>query len=217
MANVTQTQSGIGVPPGNIIVQNKWRCTDLVNKLQGTVNVLYEEDLGVLDFKPSNDNGVVYIAEADLVGAINYKQRLVRLRKANNHIRGFAIVEKTPVSKQYFQAVQSFAVLELGLVVVQVTSQTEAANILIQMVLSNNAKSHGNPFMAPRGVTGSSVDLNILSSLQMIPKLGEVKAKALLETFKSIQGIESASQENLEKIVGKAGALHIRNFFDKPP
>lgn len=47
----------------------------------GKLNILYEEDSSVVDFYPSNNVGVVYIAEGDLVAGYAYKRRLAKLRK----------------------------------------------------------------------------------------------------------------------------------------
>ena len=47
----------------------------------GSVNVVYEENLGVVDFHPSKDVGIVYVSEADLVSGQTYKRKLVKLRK----------------------------------------------------------------------------------------------------------------------------------------
>ena len=51
-------------------------------------------------------------------------------------MRGVVIAEKTTTSSQYFGALQKFAVLELGLVLIPVATQTETGNILIQLVNS---------------------------------------------------------------------------------
>ena len=47
----------------------------------GGVNVLYEDNLGIVDFHPTNDVGVIYLSEANLVTGSSYKRKLVKLRK----------------------------------------------------------------------------------------------------------------------------------------
>ena len=49
-------------------------------------------------------------------------------------VRGIVIAERTPMSDQYFAALQKFTVLELGLVLMPVTNQSEAAGLLTQIV-----------------------------------------------------------------------------------
>ena len=53
----------------------------LCGSIVGSVNVVYEENLGVVDFHPSKDVGIVYVSEADLVSGQTYKRKLVKLRK----------------------------------------------------------------------------------------------------------------------------------------
>ena len=47
----------------------------------GSVNVLYEDQLGVVDFHPSSNTAVLYISEGDLVMGQSYRRRVVKLRK----------------------------------------------------------------------------------------------------------------------------------------
>jgi len=49
-------------------------------------------------------------------------------------MRGIVLAERTPTSCQYFAGLQTFAVLELGLVLIPVSIQNEAADLLIQLV-----------------------------------------------------------------------------------
>ena len=52
-------------------------------------------------------------------------------------VRGIVLAEKTKTSSQYFAGVQKLAVLDLGLVLLPVNSQSEAASLLAQLVLNN--------------------------------------------------------------------------------
>lgn len=56
------------------------------------------------------------------------------LQKANS-VRGLVFVEKTVTTLQYFFDVQKFCVSDLGLFVVPVANQNEAAGFLVQMVM----------------------------------------------------------------------------------
>jgi len=52
--------------------------------ISGQVNVLYEDDLNLLDFYPSAGMGVVYVTEADVVtGGYTYRSKLATLRKVH--------------------------------------------------------------------------------------------------------------------------------------
>lgn len=47
--------------------------------ITGSIQVLYDDNLGLIDFYPSSNTGVVYITEAELVS--NSYRRLAKLRK----------------------------------------------------------------------------------------------------------------------------------------
>ena len=49
-------------------------------------------------------------------------------------MKGIVLAEKTRTSAQYFPALQKFVVLEIGLVLIPVTSREELSGLLIQMV-----------------------------------------------------------------------------------
>lgn len=56
----------------------------------------------------------------------------------SSNLQGIAIVEKTPMSEQYFPAIQKFTVLDLGMVLLPVASQVEASCIIIQLVSTDS-------------------------------------------------------------------------------
>ncbi|KAI0228486.1 Fanconi anemia core complex-associated protein 24 [Lamellibrachia satsuma] len=203
------------IPHGHIITNSKWRGTELATVLQGQVNILYEDDLSLLDFYPSAGMGVVYVTEADVVtGGYTYRSKLAKLRKANT-IKVIVLVEKTEVSRQYFWPVQKFVVLELGLTLLPVTSQKEAANMLAALVHAEN-HPRNNAFIGTAKRKAVSVDEAVLASIQCVPKLGEVKGRLLLEKFHSILGVVEASEQELAQVVGPATASHVKTFFCQP-
>ncbi|XP_013385866.1 Fanconi anemia core complex-associated protein 24-like [Lingula anatina] len=96
-------------------------------------------------------------------------------------LRGTVLAEKTSLSSQYFPALQKFAVLEIGLILFPVANQRAAGQLLWQMVVAEGKKS-SNPFLS-KALT-SPLDSSVLNTAQLIPGLGDIKAKALLERFK---------------------------------
>jgi len=44
-----------------------------------------DDYMGVIDFKPSSDVGVLFLTEADLVGGYSYKDRLLKFAKVFIH------------------------------------------------------------------------------------------------------------------------------------
>ncbi|XP_076470300.1 Fanconi anemia core complex-associated protein 24-like [Babylonia areolata] len=212
----TSTQPGsqsvkgdLRVPVGHIVVSGRWRKTELVTALQKSVQVQFEDSLGVVDFHPASHVGVIYVSEADVVGCTGYKRKCAKLRMANK-VRGVVLVERTAASEQYYENIQMVCGLEMGLAILPVTSPDHAASILVQMVAAEG-KPDSNPFR--RQPNSPNVDDAILTTLQTVPGLGSIKAKLLLQRFKSLHGISSATQQDLAQVVGTACAQDTWQFF----
>ena len=46
-----------------------------------SVQVHYDDNLGVVDFHTSSQTGVIYVSESDMVAATGYRRKLAMLRK----------------------------------------------------------------------------------------------------------------------------------------
>ncbi|XP_077573451.1 Fanconi anemia core complex-associated protein 24 [Stigmatopora nigra] len=199
-----------GIPSyGHIITSEKWRNSSFIQALKGGgVNILFESELGVVDFLLPNKSSILYLSESDIIAGTAYKRKLVRYRNACNSFQMLVLVEKTRLSQQYFLAVQKFVVLELGLTLLPVGGQTEALHLILQMV---HADGKENPFRRkdPSGL----LDPLVLSTVLQIPGVGRVKALALLSRFPSIYQLCNANVGQMEAIVGQASAQSIRDFF----
>uniref|UniRef100_A0A8C6YAB1 FA core complex associated protein 24 n=1 Tax=Naja naja TaxID=35670 RepID=A0A8C6YAB1_NAJNA len=134
MANdSTPVRAGaINVPLGHVIGHEKWKGSQIAKEMQGKVKLILEDGLGLVDFHLSNRCCILYISEADLVTGSGFKRRLVCFRNACN-LQGIVFVEKTQISNQYFPEVQKFVILELGMTLLPVASQKEAAQLIAQL------------------------------------------------------------------------------------
>ncbi|XP_062276472.1 Fanconi anemia core complex-associated protein 24 [Scomber scombrus] len=201
------------VPPyGHIIASEKWRHTTLIQSLKaGSVKILFENELGVADFHLPNKSCILYVSECDIIAGSSYKRKLVRYRNASSSLQQLVLVEKTRLSEQYFSAVQKFVVFDLGLTLLPVSGQTEASQLINQMV---NSDGRDNPFR--RRSASRLLDPVVLALVQQVPGVGRVKALALLQHFSSIHQLCNADPSELESVVGQAAAQHIHNFFHRP-
>ncbi|XP_012683567.1 Fanconi anemia core complex-associated protein 24 [Clupea harengus] len=200
------------VPPyGYIIANEKWRGSVLEQGFKGNIKIIFEEQLGVVDFHLSDKSCILYVSESDIVAGSAYKRKIVRFRNANSNLQGIVVVEKTRLSEQYFPPLQKFVVLELGLNLLPVLSPAEASQLIIQLV---HGESKENPFH--RKSISRLLDPVVLSLVQQIPGVGKVKALALLQRYSSIHQLSQASISDLEPIVGQATAQHVWGFFHKP-
>ncbi|XP_071480485.1 Fanconi anemia core complex-associated protein 24-like [Diadema antillarum] len=205
----TPVHDGGRVPPGCLVSNRRWKGSQFHKAARAQVQVIFEDDLGVADFYPTSEMAVVYVSESDLVAGTAYRRKLAKLRKVEK-LKGVVVVEKTPMTDQYYLDLQKFVVLELGMVILPISNQTEAAGLLARMVLDEQ-KPHPNPFLRRR--KPQSIDSSLLVTMQTIPKLGAVKAKRLLQKFGSIKNITEASVEELASVIGTANARHVKNFL----
>ncbi|XP_071316623.1 Fanconi anemia core complex-associated protein 24 isoform X4 [Trachinotus anak] len=199
-------------PYGHVFVGEKWRNSSLIQSLKGGgVKILFENELGAADFHLANKTCILYVSECDIIAGNGYKRKLVRYRNASSSLQKLVLVESTRLSEQYFSAVQKFVVFDLGLTLLPVSGQTEASQLIRQIVLGD---SRENPFR--RTSSARLLDPVVLALVQQVPGVGRVKALALLQHFSSIQQLCNAAPAELEPIVGQAAAQQIHSFFHKP-
>ncbi|XP_053304885.1 Fanconi anemia core complex-associated protein 24 [Spea bombifrons] len=198
------------VPYGHIIASEKWRGTELSHHLQGKITLVFEDGLGLVDFHLSSRTCALYVSEADIIAGSTFKRRIVRFREACN-LKGIIIIEKTRLSDQYYPPIQNFVALELGMTILPVTDQSEAAQLIAHLVHERSNERSSNPFCGGRQFQAS--EANILQTVQTIPGVGKVKALQLLQRFPSLQRLSAASVSQLEAIVGRSTASRIHAFF----
>ncbi|NWV67708.1 FAP24 protein, partial [Malurus elegans] len=207
------TAGSVVVPYGHVIGNEKWRGSEVAQRLKGKVTLIFEDGLGLVDFHLSNRACILFISEADLVAGNEFKRRLVKLRNASS-LRGVVIVEKTPISDQYFLGVQKLVVLELGMVLLPVANQGEASQLIIQLVnfcVREQSRDRGaNPFL--RKHRAQLAEPSVLHTMQHIPGVGKTKALLLLQRFGSIHRLCNASINELEQVVGQTVAQQIYTF-----
>ncbi|NXF30965.1 FAP24 protein, partial [Nyctibius bracteatus] len=207
------TAGSIVVPYGHVIGNEKWRGSEIAQRLQGKIRLIFEDCLGLVDFHLSNRTCILYISEADLVAGDEFKRRLVRFRNASS-LGGIVIVEKTQISDQYFLALQKLVVLELGMVLLPVMNQGEASQLITQLVsfyVREQSKDHNsNPFL--RKQCSQLAEPSLFRTVQQIPGVGKTKALLLLQQFGSIHRLCNASVKELELVVGQTVAQQIYTF-----
>ncbi|XP_068883396.1 Fanconi anemia core complex-associated protein 24 [Aphelocoma coerulescens] len=208
--NFPVTAGSIVVPYGHVIGNEKWRGSEVAQRLQGKVRLIFEDGLGLVDFHLSNRTCILFISEADLVAGDEFKRRLVRFRKASS-LRGIVIVEKTQISDQYYLGVQKLVVLELGMVLLPVANQGEASQLIIQLVREQSRDHGANPFL--RKQRAQLAEPAVLQTVQQIPGVGKRKALLLLQQFGSIHRLCNVSINELEEVVGQTVAQQIYTFL----
>ncbi|KAM9854542.1 Fanconi anemia core complex-associated protein 24 isoform 2-T2 [Aulostomus maculatus] len=151
------------VPPyGHVVAGEKWRNSLLLRGLMGAgVKILFESEPGVADLHLSNRSCILYVSECDIIAGSTYKRKLVRYRNACSSLQELVLVENTHLSEQYFSAVQRFVVFDLGLTLLPVSGQTEASQLIAQLVREPTGSQRGprepfqeEEFVSATGPTG---------------------------------------------------------------
>ncbi|XP_001632278.2 Fanconi anemia core complex-associated protein 24 [Nematostella vectensis] len=201
---------GALIPSGHVLLNEKWRDSEIGRSIkENHIRIMYDDHMSLVDFHPSNKVAIVFLPEAELIGGIDYKGRILKLTKSS--FRCIVIAERTPLSEQYFAALQKFVVIERSLALLPVTTQSEAGKIIAHMVKMEN-KPANNPYRIK--MKPVQTDKALLGTVQSIPGLGQKKALALLKEFKSIEVISRASVEAMSRVVGKACAEQVKTFID---
>ncbi|NXC45768.1 FAP24 protein, partial [Penelope pileata] len=201
------------VPYGQVVGNEKWRGSEVARGLQGKIKLTFEDGLGLVDFHLPNRTRILYVSEADLVAGDEFKRRLVRFRNASS-LGGIVIVERTPISDQYFSAVQKLVVLELGMALLPVANQREASQLIAQLVSCHVREQSKDPSSNPflRKQCSQLAEASVFRTVQQIPGVGKTKALLLLQQFGSIHQLCNASVRELEVVVGQAVAQQIHAF-----
>ncbi|XP_038150731.1 Fanconi anemia core complex-associated protein 24 [Cyprinodon tularosa] len=196
-------------PYGHVVCSEKWRTSSLLQGLkEAGLKVLFENELAVADFLLPNKVCLLYVSEGDMVAGNGFRRKLVRYRNASSSFQQLVLAERTRLSEQYFSALQKFVVLDLGLSLLPVGGQTEASQLITQIV---HGEGRENPFR--RRTSCRLLDSITLALVQQIPGVGKVRAVTLMQNFPSIQEISNASPAELEPLVGQASAQQIHSFF----
>ncbi|NXB45509.1 FAP24 protein, partial [Leucopsar rothschildi] len=217
------TAGSIVVPYGHVVGNEKWRGSELAQRLQGKVRLTFEDGLGLVDFHLSNRTCILLVSEADLVAGDEFKRRLVKFRNGSS-LKGIVIVEKTQISDQYFLGVQKLVVLELGMVLLPVANQGEASQLIIQLVKAlgvadsslcaqvreQSRDGRASPFCGRQ--RGQLAEPAVLQAVQHIPGVGKTKALLLLQRFGSIHRLCNTPVQELEQVVGQTVAQQIYTF-----
>lgn len=117
------------------------------------MKILFENELGVADFHLPNKSCVLYVSECDIIAGNSYKRKLVRYRNGSSSFQELVLVENTRLSEQYFSAVQKFVVFDLGLTLLPVSGQTEASQLIAQIVSSEDKTTELQEIPSSKGLS----------------------------------------------------------------
>ncbi|XP_076811310.1 Fanconi anemia core complex-associated protein 24-like [Clavelina lepadiformis] len=214
LTQCTPIRRGLVVPPGNLVAHPKWKGSDLMQSVTGNSNtqVVFVGDIGVSDFHPSCYSSVIYITENDIISNTDYKRRIAKLRNAFGFTEKHVLVDKTTLTEDKYISIQEIVVFDCDMNIFPVEGTQQAAEYLTQMVVQA-MKTPGRNIYTFKCHELPCKDTDILAVVESFPRIGKTKAKMLLETFGSIEGIADASISALSKLIGRSGAQTLHAFL----
>ncbi|XP_046397371.1 Fanconi anemia core complex-associated protein 24-like isoform X2 [Ischnura elegans] len=200
----------VDVPGGYIFMHEKWQGSQLAQEVHKKTKGCCYEDLGIVDFFPSNFCPVVYLSEADVLCSESCKDKVKYLAKEYPKCRGVVVIMQSPSSLEAFKEMQKMAVIHYSLTVIPITSLLMLPEILIRI----ETTSPGNPFKCKKKkLEAHSEREQQIALLCNIPGIRETNSMKLLKVFGTIVAISNASYSQLAAAVGNSVAKSVLDFF----
>jgi len=172
------------------------------------VHLITKSDIDA-DFVPTQHCGVLYVSEAVILRGV--EELIPKFAALKKYERTIVLVHRSSLTEQYFQDIQTEAVIKKGLFVIPVSNEGDAVRLLIKLM-----KQGRMPKPQSRRVTiPTNAYLNTVST---IPSISNVRAQRILSHFDSLFHLANAPLEELEKVdkMGKKNSNTVFSFFRTP-
>ncbi|KAJ9591786.1 hypothetical protein L9F63_001722 [Diploptera punctata] len=188
---ITPIKKGPNIPPGNILVNEKWRGSAFEMNLKSIGRVSYCGDIDIVDFYPSEISPVIYVNEGDLLSGVCYERKLKKMQK---------VVNQNPViiADRNINTIKQFSELQdkcfsMNLTLIPIGNISELPQLLFQMAYIET-KSPNNPFKQREKSRDDLAEIQ-LKLFTLIPGVGAKKAKILLDHFGHSSNLVSIYQK----------------------
>ena len=205
--SILNPRTSYKVPTGYVMLNGRLAGGEIHKLLNEKYFVNIDETLGTIDIVYLDGKGVLYVEEHELISKENSKKRILEFKAKVN--QGIVLVESM-LFDDNFMEFQNFVVIEFKLNLMMVVSKIEAVELLGK-IIQEELNPKNNPFLIKQKPI--SKEKCILNALQNIPKLGNVKAKVIMENFHTIEKLVKATEEDLVLLVGKSSAKTLYNFL----
>ncbi|KAL1234933.1 Fanconi anemia core complex-associated protein [Trichinella spiralis] len=125
-------------------------------------------------------------------------------RKAN--VVGFVIIKRLDGDAENFQLIQKLCSVDMDIKVFPINHAEDVVNLIVELCIHGDEK-----FTAYHQNIPSQSE--IIKAVRLLPKVGKVKALALMERFGSIARLSNASVEEIAEIIGHSSAKELKNFL----
>ena len=195
------------VPTGYLMLNGRLAGSEIYRLLKAKFFVNIDETLGTVDIVYLEGKGVLYVEEHELLAVEDSKKRVSNFKTTVN--QGIVFLESIVFDENFIEF-QNFIVIELKLNLMMVVSKSEAVELLGK-IIKEELQPKNNPFLIKQKTI--SKEKCILNAFQNIPKLGVVKAKLIMEDFRTIEKLLESTEEDLVLLIGKSSARSLYNFL----
>ncbi|KRX43574.1 Cell division control protein 45 -like protein [Trichinella murrelli] len=122
-------------------------------------------------------------------------------RKAN--VVGFVIIKRLDGDAENFQLIQKLCSVDMDIKVFPINHAEDVVNLIVELCIHGDEK-----FTAYHQNIPSQSE--IIKAVRLLPKVGKVKALALMERFGSIARLSNASVEEIAEIIGHSSAKELK-------
>lgn len=194
-----------------IIADNRERNTDLLNELKRRGIEVKFEQLPIADYI-CGDITIERKTVSDLKSSIINKRLIRQLEEIKQYPKPLLIIEGIENPSMYEGGIHVNAFRGLILSLIQNhqipilwTQNAEDTARYMEMIVKSKKKN------SPLSLRPSKIFLSDKEQMQFIlegfPGIGPVSAKKLIQSLGSMKAISNASEEDLQKIIGKKASL----------
>ncbi|KRZ30211.1 Fanconi anemia-associated protein of 24 kDa [Trichinella pseudospiralis] len=224
-----------------VVTFNQW-CTDIfqikreISKRKRPFAAYFRNEKGLCDIEILPKYAAIYVStHAQQLN--DTRKKLVKFRhylQRKTNVVGFVIIKRSDGDAENFQLIQKLCSVDMDIKVFPISHAEDVVNLIVELVghkielllnqywrclfifislISTGLQCiHGDEkFTAYHQNIPSQSE--IIKAVTRLPKVGKVKALALMERFGSIARLSNASVAEIAEIIGHSSAKKLKKFF----
>ncbi|KRZ30212.1 Fanconi anemia-associated protein of 24 kDa [Trichinella pseudospiralis] len=196
-----------------VVTFNQW-CTDIfqikreISKRKRPFAAYFRNEKGLCDIEILPKYAAIYVStHAQQLN--DTRKKLVKFRhylQRKTNVVGFVIIKRSDGDAENFQLIQKLCSVDMDIKVFPISHAEDVVNLIVELCIHGDEK-----FTAYHQNIPSQSE--IIKAVTRLPKVGKVKALALMERFGSIARLSNASVAEIAEIIGHSSAKKLKKFF----
>ncbi|KAL1285446.1 Fanconi anemia core complex-associated protein [Trichinella pseudospiralis] len=194
-----------------VVTFNQW-CTDIfqikreISKRKRPFAAYFRNEKGLCDIEILPKYAAIYVStHAQQLN--DTRKKLVKFRhylQRKTNVVGFVIIKRSDGDAENFQLIQKLCSVDMDIKVFPISHAEDVVNLIVELCIHGDEK-----FTAYHQNIPSQSE--IIKAVTRLPKVGKVKALALMERFGSIARLSNASVAEIAEIIGHSSAKKLKN------